>query len=75
MSEKKPELVYVEHQYTQEEDSNGRTGMNIQEITIKAEDAGGGFYFVIETERWAVENPSELADLVREVEKAVGQSS
>ena len=72
---KKPELVYVEHQYTQEEDSNGRTGMNIQEITIKAEDAGGGFYFVIETERWAVENPSELADLVREVEKAVGQSS
>ena len=72
---KKPELVYVEHQYTQEEDSNGRTGVNIQEITIKAEDAGGGFYFVIETERWAVENPSELADLVREVEKAVGQSS
>ena len=72
---KKPELVYVEHQYTQEEDSNGRSGVNIQEITIKAEDAGGGFYFVIETERWAVENPSELADLVREVEKAVGQSS
>ena len=71
----KPKLVYVEHQYTQEEDSNGRSGVNIQEITIKAEDAGGGFYFVIETERWAVENPSELADLVREVEKAVGQSS
>ena len=71
----KPKLVYVEHQYTQEEDSGGRSGVDIQEITIKAEDAGGGFYFVIETERWAVENPSELADLVREVEKAVGQSS
>ena len=45
---------------------------DVQELTIKQEDAGGpdGTYWVISTERWAVNSMDELIDLLRRAEKA-----
>lgn len=35
-----------------------------QSLEVKVEDAGGGHYFVLKTERWAVDSPEEMANLL-----------
>ena len=67
--ENKPELVAMESMYRQDPDSNAPSNSLGQYITIKAEDAGGGFYYVITTERWAVNEPQELLDLLEEFKR------
>lgn len=42
-----------------------------QSIRITADDAGAGFYFVIETERWAINNPEDILELIGEVKKSL----
>ena len=44
---------------------------DVQELTIRQEDAGGpdGAYWIISTERWAVNDMDELIALLRRVEK------
>lgn len=53
--------------YSQEGDSCGED--SIQDLEIKTQDAGGGVYYVIKTERWAIENISELKDIFADFEK------
>ena len=53
--------------YTQEGDSCG--GDNLQEIEISTQDAGGGIYYTIKTERWAIENVKELADIIKDFKR------
>lgn len=67
--EKKPELVAMESTYQQDVDASAPNDTLGQYITIKAEDAGGGFYYVISTERWAIDDPKELFDLLEEFKK------
>ena len=67
--ESKPELVAMESTYRQDPDSNAPNDSLGQYITIKAEDSGGGFYFVITTERWAMDEPKELFDLLEEFKR------
>lgn len=43
---------------SQDEDSFGRPDEEFQEMKVNFNDAGGGFYYVIETKRWAF-NPKE----------------
>lgn len=38
---------------------------DFQSIKINAVDGGGGPYIVIETERWAIDDPSAFADMLR----------
>jgi len=45
-------------QFIQDEDCcgrNGEDGQDGQELFVHFEDGGGGFYFVLNTERWAVD--------------------
>lgn len=51
---------------TQDEDTNGRPGVDIQTLTIEALSADGTpeqRYLAISTERWAFDTPEELAGL------------
>jgi hypothetical protein len=50
-----PTLDSVTHRYVQDEDSSGRVGHEIQDLTVSTQDAGGGHYLIIKTERWAVD--------------------
>lgn len=55
-----PKLEQLKATYTQPDDLS----CNYQELTIFTDDAGGGKYFVIQTERWAFDNVDELIDLI-----------
>ena len=63
MDSNKPVLVRMEAQYMQDSDGMSHSDAENQ-ITIKAENAGVGFYYVIQTERWAFDDPKELIDLL-----------
>ncbi len=60
--------------YSQEEDSDGRDGHDVQTITVSTHDAGGGPYLVIETERWAMDmdHIDEFVALLRRVAEMAG---
>jgi len=53
--------------YSQEGDSSG--GEEYQRIDIKTQDAGGGKFYVIETERWAFDNVKEFVNLIKDFDK------
>ena len=40
---------------SQEEDSCGRTEESYQELEVEFSDAGGGFYYILKTDRWAID--------------------
>lgn len=58
----KPELSEVKMTFSQDADC---CSSETQFIEIQTEDGGGGFYFVIKTERWAFDDPKELIDLLQ----------
>ena len=60
--------------YEQESDSCASNDMG-QDIEISTQDAGGGIYYIIKTERWAFENVKELADLVKDFQKRFNMPS
>ena len=43
-----------------------------QQLTIEAKDGGGGWFYVLKTERWAVDRPSEITELLDKVKLMVG---
>lgn len=43
-----------------------------QTLTVRTQDGGGGHYLVLETERWALDDPEEFVKLLRETLAAVG---
>ena len=45
----------------------------VQELTIYTEDSGGGTYYVIETQRWAVDNLEDLTEVLEDYKKRCGQ--
>lgn len=54
--------------YSQENDSCDPDNLG-QDIEISTQDAGGGNYYIIKTNRWAFENIKELGLLVKDFEK------
>ncbi len=40
-----------------------------QFLRISADDCGGGSFFVIETKRWAFDDPQEVMDLLEEFQE------
>ena len=42
---------------------------NVQYLDVTVEDAGGGQYYVIKTERWAVDDPKDLLVLLETLPK------
>ena len=58
----------------QDEDSCGRTGHQDQVLEVEFQDAGGGFYYVLKTERWAIDQDDlslfkALGDMCKELDK------
>ena len=72
MSDPKPTVERVEVTYTQEEDTNGRTGETHQSITMvmmRMYDGDDGHYVVIHTDRWAVNDAAEMTALIEDFNK------
>lgn len=67
----KPELWEGNLTYTQDSDCCQSDGLS-QNITIRSQDSGSGTFFVIETERWAFDDPKELVALLNEAAKRLG---
>jgi hypothetical protein len=57
--------------YCQQADSCADNPSDIQELTIKTEDAGGGTYFVLSSTRWAFDKIEDLIAVIRDFEKRV----
>jgi predicted nuclease of restriction endonuclease-like (RecB) superfamily len=60
------ELIELKAKYTQQDDVNQN---DYQYAEIEAVDCGAGFYFVIKTERWAVDSEKDLIDLFNDFKK------
>jgi hypothetical protein len=45
---------------TQDEDSCGEIDSPCQVLEVEFQDAGGGFYYILKTERWAVDSDKSL---------------
>jgi hypothetical protein len=55
--------------YTQQSDSNTDEQ---QTLTIVTDDAGGGMYLSISTERWSIDNVTDLVNLIQDFLKRAG---
>jgi hypothetical protein len=55
-----------------EQDGDSCDNNNMQFLTIRQEDAGGGSYWIMNTDRWAFTDVDELVALLRKAEKARG---
>lgn len=53
-------------EYVQEGDSNSD---EFQILDISTDDAGGGVYYVLKTERWAFDNIDDLIKILKDFEK------
>ncbi len=77
----RPTLDSVKFTFGQNEDSSGRSGVDYQSIEVEAirmdepKDGDTGCYFVISTDRWAVNSAEELSYIIRRVEQAIAAAS
>ena len=53
--------------YSQDKDSC--SSEIIQSLEIKTQNAGGGIYYVMKTDRWAFENIAELKDIITDFQE------
>ncbi len=60
----------VKVDYTQDADS--MSADDFQTLSVEATDAGGGWFFVIQTERWAFDNIDEFVKILKDFQKRVG---
>ena len=56
---------------TQEADDNSS---GVQLLEISTEDAGGGVYYILKTERWAFDNLNDLIKVLQDFEKRLSVS-
>ena len=67
-SEQSVAVNKVSVEYTQEADSNSDS-LQFQLLEVSTEDAGGGVYYVLKTERWAFDNLNDLIKVLNDFEK------
>lgn len=70
MAKSKIERASCEIEYIQDSDCC-QEGDLPQVLRVKTQDGGGGHYLVIETERWAIDDPEAFVALLREALAAV----
>jgi hypothetical protein len=63
------ELFSLSAIYTQEADSC--SNKTCHELELKTDDAGGGRYYVLSTERWAFESVDEIVGIIEDFLKRV----
>ena len=60
----------LEATYSQTDDCSSSSDEGYQFLRIFTENGGGGDFFILETKRWAFDDPQELLDIINEfVEK------
>lgn len=59
-------------EYLQNEDGNSPDSGGVQELKLSRENCGGGYYYVIKTNRWAFNNVQELMDVLKDFESKCG---
>lgn len=64
-TQKKPELYGGNFTFTQDADSCSDAGT--QELGVSVEDAGGGKYLVIKTDRWAIDSVADLTAMLERI--------
>lgn len=72
MSEPKPTIERVIVQYSQQEDTSGRGGIDYQQLEIemvRMEEGDEGFYVVMKTDRWAINDAAEFSALIEDFAK------
>lgn len=72
MESPKPIIERVVVTYSQEEDTSGRSGIEHQHIElemVRVDEGDEGFYTVIKTDRWALNDPEELKTLLEDFTK------
>lgn len=52
--------------YSQTQDGGDPSDEGYQFLRIATDECGGGPYFILETKRWAFDNPQELLDIINE---------
>ena len=52
----------AKYTYTQDVDSLATYDAALQGLTVDVVDAGGGYYLVLKTDRWAIDDPQQFAD-------------
>ena len=57
-------ITQVKLTYTQESDTNSSEGY--QDLNLQLEESNGGHYFVLSTERWAIDNIDELINVLKD---------
>ena len=65
---KKVGVTEVTVSYCQDGDSNSGA---FQLLEVKTEDAGGGSFFVIKTERWAFDKIDDLINILNDFKKRI----
>lgn len=77
----RPTLDSMKFTFGQTEDTCGRSGEEYQTISVEAirmdepKEGDHGCYFVISTDRWAVNSAEELSYIIRRVELAIAAAS
>lgn len=61
----------VSVEYTQPSDDSALHSDDIQTLTIQTEDAGAGTYYVLKTERFAIDNIAEMYSLLKDFESRI----
>lgn len=61
----KTELARASFTITQDGDCCG--GHDIQTLKLSSDDGGAGWFWILETERWAFDSPEELYNQLREI--------
>lgn len=67
----KPELFSATLTFSQDSDSCEAFDPG-QSLEVSIDDAGGGHFFVIKTDRWAVDDQEEIAALLAELRTRLG---
>jgi hypothetical protein len=70
MEDRKQYLLSQEFQMTFTQDSDCCDSGDGQFLTIKTQNGGGGDFYVIETQRWAFDNITELIMTLKRFEAA-----
>ena len=58
-------------QYSQPEDTGGRTAVDDQYLDVEINDSGDGHYYVIKTERWAFDSIDDLVGVIEDFVKGI----
>lgn len=69
-----PKIFQASVTFVQDSDSGDPGEFRSQELRIEIDDAGGGPYFVISTERWAFDRPDDIMQCLKVVSDLLTKS-